>query len=115
MSSDTPIGLGFTEGDTYIVGREGHIYVNDPSISREHAEIKFIDGKIRLRDLNSSNGTYLVKANQWVSVQEGYVKPQQIIAMGQQEYTVQDLLAKVGVHAAYSKMGGLTVELEKKN
>jgi len=101
------------EGKTYIVGREGHIYVNDPSVSRQHAEIKFIDGKIRLRDLNSSNGTYVLKANQRVQVQGGYVKPNQPIAIGLRQCTVQSLLANVGVHATYSDAGGLKIELEK--
>jgi pSer/pThr/pTyr-binding forkhead associated (FHA) protein len=113
MNHKTSIGIGFMEGKTYIVGREGHIYVNDPSVSRQHAEIKFIDGRIRLRDLNSSNGTYVLKANQKVQVQEGYVKPQQPIAIGLRQCTVQSLLANVGVHATYSDAAGLTIELEK--
>jgi len=115
MNNGTPIGIGFMEGKTYIVGREGHIYVNDPSVSRQHAEIKFIDGKIRLRDLNSSNGTYVLKANQRVQVQEGYVKPNQPIAIGLQQCTVQSLLANVGVHATYSDAGRLIIELEKED
>ena len=113
MNNSAPIGIGFMEGKTYIVGREGHIYVNDPSVSRQHAEIKFVDGKKRLRDLNSSNGTYVLKDNQRVQVQEGYVKPTQPIAIGLRQCTVQSLLANVGVHASYSDADGLTVVLEK--
>jgi len=113
MNNSTPIGIGFMEGKTYIVGREGHIYVNDPSVSRQHAEIKFIDGRIRLRDLNSRNGTYVLKTNQRVQVQEEYVQPNQTIALGLLQCTVQSLLANVGVHVTFSDAGGLTIELEK--
>ncbi len=90
----TPRGekSGSTEDRTYIVGREGHIYLGDSSISRHHAEIKFIDGKIRLRDLGSTNGIYLVKDNRAVRIQEGYIQPQQPIVIGRCRCTVQELL-----------------------
>lgn len=113
MNNSTAIGVGFMEGKTYIVGREGHIYVNDPSVSRQHAEIKFIDGKILLRDLDSANGTYVLIDNKRVKLREGYVNPRQPIAIGLQQCTVQSLLANVGVHANYSELAGLTIELEK--
>ncbi len=101
------------EGKTYIVGREGHIYVRDSSVSRQHAEIKFIDGRIRLRDLGSTNGTYLLKNNRRVKVLEGYVRPHQPIAMGRWRCTVQDLLANIGVFATYSDHTGMTIALGK--
>lgn len=88
------------EAKTYIIGREGHIFVNDPSVSRQHAKIEIIDGKIRLYDLNSSNGTYLVKNNKRVRFQKGYVEPHQPILLGSRLYTVQSLLANVGVIVA---------------
>ncbi len=83
---------GSLEGQAYIVGREGHIYLGDPSISRHHAEIRFIDGKIRLRDLGSTNGIYLVKNNRSVPIQEGYVESLQPIVIGRHRCTVQGLL-----------------------
>ena len=101
------------EGKTYIIGREGHIYLNDPSVSRQHAEIKFVAGRIRLRDLNSTNGTYLLEANKRVQVQEGFVQPHQPISIGNRECTVHGLLANVGVFTSYSAAAGLTVTLEK--
>ena len=81
------------EGRAFIVGREALIYINDPSVSKQHAEIKIIDGRIRLRDLNSTNGTYLVKNKTLVRFQEGYVKPNQAIVIGSRQYTIQGLLA----------------------
>jgi len=113
LNSNTSIALGTMEGKTYIVGREGHIYVKDSSVSRQHAEIKFIDGRIRLRDLDSTNGTYLIDHNRRVQVLEGYVKPDQPIAIGEWQCTVKCLLANIGVFATYSDDTGLTVSLER--
>ena len=113
MNSNISIAIGAMEGKTYIVGREGHIYVRDSSVSRQHAEIKFIDGRIRLRDLDSTNGTYLIDENRRVQVLEGYVKPDQPIAIGKWQCTVHSLLANVGVFATYSDGAGLTVAFEK--
>ncbi len=31
---------GKIQNKTYIIGREGHIYVNDPTVSKQHAEIR---------------------------------------------------------------------------
>ena len=84
------------DGRTYIVGREGHIYFGDESISRHHAEIKFIDGKIRLRDLDSTNGVYLVKNNRAVRIREGFVEADQPIVIGRRHCTVQGLLRALG-------------------
>ena len=49
------------ENRSYIIGREGHIYINDPTVSKQHAEIQIISGEVYLRDLGSTNGTYLIK------------------------------------------------------
>jgi len=113
MNSSISIAIGAMEGKTYIVGREGHIYVSDSSVSRQHAEIKFIDGRIRLRDLDSTNGTYLIDENRRVQVLEGYVKPDQPIAIGKWLCTVQSLLANVGVFATFSDHAGLEVAFER--
>ena len=77
---------------TYIVGREGHIYLGDESVSRHHAEISFIDGKIRLRDLDSTNGIFVVNDNHAVRIREGYVEPKQSILIGRHQCTVHGLM-----------------------
>ena len=43
------------------VGRalECDISILEPSLSRKHAKIKPVDGKLLIRDLGSSNGTYV--------------------------------------------------------
>jgi pSer/pThr/pTyr-binding forkhead associated (FHA) protein len=113
MSNYTSIGVSAMEGKTYIVGREGNIYVRDLSVSRQHAEIKFIDGRIRLRDLNSTNGTYLLKNNRRIKVVEGYVKPHQPVIMGSWQCTIQSLLAIAGIFVTYSEKDGLTIVIGK--
>jgi pSer/pThr/pTyr-binding forkhead associated (FHA) protein len=85
--------IRLVEGRTFVVGREGHIYINSPTASKRHAEIRIIDGRIYLRDLNSTNGTYLLKNKRLVHFEEGYVNPLQPVMVGNQMHTVQSLLA----------------------
>lgn len=44
-----------------VIGRgvDADIVLDDPGVSRRHAEIHLLDGKLRLVDLGSTNGTYL--------------------------------------------------------
>ena len=80
------------DGRTLIVGREGHIFLGDDSVSRQHAEISFIDGKIQLRDLDSTNGIYLLRNNRAVRFRQGYVELDQPIVIGRHQCTVRSLL-----------------------
>ena len=89
-----------TENRTYIIGREGHIYINDATVSKQHAEIQVINGEVYLRDLSSTNGTYLIKNNRLVPFHEGYVQINQPIVLGNRQYTVKSLLEIAGAFAA---------------
>lgn len=100
MDSDIRGGLKKMESRAYIIGREGHIYLNDPAVSKRHAEIQIIKGEIYLRDLNSSNGTYLVKNNKLIPFMEGYVQLEQPIVLGDREYTIKNLLEIAGEFTA---------------
>ncbi len=88
------------ESRTYIIGREGHIYINDPTVSKQHAEIQVINGEVYLRDLNSTNGTFLIKNNRLVPFHEGYVQLHQPIVLGNRQYTVRNLLEIAGAFSA---------------
>ncbi len=88
------------ESRTYVIGREGHIYINDPTVSKQHAEIQAINGEIYLRDLESTNGTFLVKNQRLVPFKEGYVQINQALVLGNRHYTVQQLLEIAGAFAA---------------
>ncbi|MDJ0780188.1 MAG: FHA domain-containing protein [Gammaproteobacteria bacterium] len=84
------------DGRTYILGREGHIYIDSSTASKHHAELRITDGKIHLRDLDSKNGTYLLKNKTLVQFEQGYVNPLQPIVIGGQTYVIRDLIAVAG-------------------
>ena len=107
MNNSLDVNIDFMEGRTFIVGREGHIYIKDKSVSRKHAAIEFIDGEIRMRDLDSTNGTYVVKDSSVVQFKEAIVKPQHTVVLGKKMYTVQSLLEIIGFFATYSDKTGL--------
>jgi len=48
-------------GRTIVVGRaaECDLSIQDPTVSRRHAEIELVDGELRIQDLGSTNGTFL--------------------------------------------------------
>ena len=88
------------EGRTLIVGREGHIFLGDNSVSRHHAEISLVDGKVYLRDLDSTNGIYLVRNNRAVRFRQGYVELDQPIVIGRHQCTVHSLLRALDIAGA---------------
>jgi hypothetical protein len=96
MNEKMKIDLSRFEGRTFKIGRDGHIYINSPMVSQQHAEIKIIKGRIDLRDLNSTNGTYLKQNNKLVHFMKGYVALQQPVILGDCEFTIQELLAIAG-------------------
>ena len=97
--------FGLLEGQTYIIGREGdiyvenHIYMDFPSVSRRHAAMKIKNGRIYLCDLDSTNGTYLIENDSLVPFKNGYVSPSQPIAIGHVKCTINSLLTIVGVYS----------------
>jgi hypothetical protein len=57
----TPRSLPELVGAHLVVGRSSscQIVLGDDTVSRRHAELRFDDGRWMLRDLGSSNGTYV--------------------------------------------------------
>ena len=92
MKNNLSVNLELMEGRTFILGREGHIYIDSPTASKHHAEIRIRDGKVYLRDLDSTNGTFLRKSGTLVQFSEGVVNPLQPIVIGGQTYVIQNLL-----------------------
>lgn len=90
--TQTIVDLEALEGRVLIVGRDGHIYIDSKTASKHHAEIRIIGGKIRLRDLDSTNGTFLLKHRKLVQFTEGFVNPLQPIVIGNKPYVINDLL-----------------------
>jgi pSer/pThr/pTyr-binding forkhead associated (FHA) protein len=112
MSSSLSKDLGLIDGRTYIISRkgavgvEGHIYMDSPTVSRPHAAMKIKNGRVFLRDLNSTNGVYIVEDGVLVKFEEGYVNPNQPIMIGKVPCTINTLLAISGV---YSEPGDDTI------
>lgn len=84
------------EGKAFVIGRGGHIFIDDETVSRKHAEISIRDGKIYLRDLHSKNGTYLVRNNKLVMFEQGVVSPLQTLMIGDRKCQVAELLRIAG-------------------
>jgi|GEM_PF-369822 len=94
MKNNKPnVNLEIIEGRSFIIGREGHIYIDSSTASKQHAELRVIDGRVHLRDLKSTNGTYLVKDRAWVRFDRGFVDPRQNVAIGGKIRMVMELLA----------------------
>ena len=90
------------ESRTYIIGREGHIYIDDPTVSKRHAEIQIMSGEVYLLDMDSTNGTFLIKNQRLVRFIEGYVQLNQMIVLGNKQHRVKNLLEIAGALAANS-------------
>ena len=92
MSNSLSKEFGLINGQIYIIGRRGHICIDSPAVSKHHAAIIIKNGRIYLRDLNSTNGTYLVNNDSLVDFEEGYVSPNQSIVIGDVRCTVYGLI-----------------------
>ena len=109
MSSSLSKDWGLKDGQTYIISRTGHIfmedhiYINSPTVSRPHAALKIKNGRVHLRDLNSTNGTYIVDNDSLLSFEEGYVNPGQPLMIGRVTCTIQSLITIAGVYSAPDK------------
>jgi pSer/pThr/pTyr-binding forkhead associated (FHA) protein len=105
MGNSLSKDFGLIDGQAYIISRkalismEGHIYIDSPSVSRPHAEMKIKNGRVYLRDLNSTNGIYVVENDGLARFEEGYVNPNQPIVLGNVECTIQSLLSIAGVYS----------------
>jgi pSer/pThr/pTyr-binding forkhead associated (FHA) protein len=75
-----------------VIGRKGDIVLDHPSVSRKHASIYVSKKGIYLQDLNSTNGTFLVKNNRLIIFPEGYVQLNQHISFGKLRRSIQQLL-----------------------
>ena len=106
MSNSMSNNLGLIDGKTYIISREndshveGCIYINSPSVSRPHLKMKIKNGRIYLRDLNSTNGTYLIENDSLVPFEEGYVSSHQTLVIGEVRCSIQSLLKNASVYSA---------------
>ena len=110
MSKSSPnVNLKLIEGRRFILGRQGHIFIDSITASNHHAEIRIVNQKIFLRDLDSTNGTFLLKNGATMRVKKGYVKPGDTILIGGKANTVTDLLA---IANDFAVTDGATTEIQ---
>jgi DNA-binding NtrC family response regulator len=71
--------------------QENDLSLTDPTVSRRHAVVEEKSGGYVLRDLDSTNGTFL----DGVRVREGYLAPGSIICLGQTEISFSPLEERI--------------------
>src|SRR5438445_13280374 len=81
-------------GHRYTMGRAGtnRIVLKDELCSREHAEIYYADGRWRLRDLNSLNGT---RVNDTALDGEWELSPEDEVHLGRTRLVFVDTLDRL--------------------
>ncbi len=103
------LNLRLIEGRSFIIGRQGHIFIDSITASNHHAEIRIANQKIYLRDLDSTNGSYLLQNGSRHRFTKGYVKPQQIVVIGDQPHTVSELLS---IARNFGELDGARTEIQ---
>jgi hypothetical protein len=81
---------------SYRIGRgsDNDIIIDDPSISRRHAELEDRGGgRYCLRDLGSSNGTSVQRGGGWEVVDEAEIELDTPVRLGQRVVTAETMLA----------------------
>jgi hypothetical protein len=68
-----------------LIGKAGHIALDDPAVSTRHAELRFDGRGWRLTDLDSTNGTFVDGQRVTGSV---YVQPGNLVQVGQTRLTL---------------------------
>ena len=75
LADDQPVRRFRVDASRFIIGRkpEASLCISSPTVSREHAEMTAIDKGLLLRDLGSTNGTYVngTRISQPCTVQHG--------------------------------------------
>lgn len=77
------------------------IVVDDPGVSRHHADLTPAGGgRFRLRDTDSSGGTFVKDGQLWRRVQRTVVSMGDTVRIGSSEFTIADLVGRLRDHSA---------------
>jgi adenylate cyclase len=89
QSTESTYGYSLPETASVVVGRAptSDFPIIDPTISRRHAQILRQDDKIFLRDLGSSNGTYV----NGVRVESAELKPGDLVTFGKVMFRLEEV------------------------
>ena len=91
---------------TFTVGRSevSNIVVDDETVSRNHAEISFVNNsRYYVIDCDSTWGTFVLRENEWQQFTQSYVELEDYIAFGKYRALMKDLVS------------GLTSPVQHKN
>jgi EAL domain-containing protein (putative c-di-GMP-specific phosphodiesterase class I) len=87
LADDQPVRRFRVDASRFVIGRkpEASLSISSPTVSREHAELTAIEQGLLLRDLGSTNGTYVngTRINQPCTVHHG-----DLIQFGQMVFRV---------------------------
>ena len=89
QSTESTYGYSLPETASVVVGRSptSDFPIIDPTISRRHAQILRQDDRILVRDLGSSNGTYV----NGVRVESAELKPGDLVTFGKVQFRLEEM------------------------
>ncbi len=93
LSTTGEQAIDLQPGRTVVVGRAvtSDVPIYDPTISRRHAELSLTDGGVKVKDVGSSNGTFLNGAR----VTEAVAAENDVITFGKVAFRVKEVSAPV--------------------
>ena len=91
LSTTGEQAIDLQPGRTVVVGRAvtSDVPIYDPTISRKHAELRLTDGGVEVKDVGSSNGTFLNGAR----VTEALAAENDVITFGKVAFRVKAVTA----------------------
>ncbi len=69
----------------------GYLELPHPTVSRLHAELIVLGGRLHLRDLGSRNGTFVVRGETLAPLREDYVELDTPLQFGERRCTLREL------------------------
>ena len=81
----TKVAIEFDDFPTVSIGRspENVIVIPDPEVSRKHASLHFDGSKMVLKDLGSSNGSFIYNGKEFERVSDSVeVRPNTVLKFG---------------------------------
>ena len=79
----------------FSIGRDENcdVVLQGASVSRQHAHLILRgDGSIRFEDANSTNGSYLVEANETIRVSSTYLQPDACLRLGKVRVSLAEIM-----------------------
>ena len=91
-------------GTTLVVGRavNSDVPIYDPTISRQHAQLTVAGGGVSVKDLGSSNGTFLNGSR----ITEVIATPNDVVMFGKVSFYVREIAPAKPVEAPKAPLGG---------